>query len=127
MIRQRRGFTLIELMVVVVIISLLAAIAIPQFSSTKGKARSAALKSDLRNLATAEEGYFYSNSIYTTDTTALQAKFSPGTQLAFTAATVGGWSATVTNPTANPATCALFMGNVPPAAPATVEGSIACQ
>jgi type II secretion system protein G len=125
--RSRRGFTLIELLIVVVIIGILAAIAIPKFQSTKGKAYAASLKSDLRNLATAEEAYFYSNNTYTSDTTALRANFSSGVQVSFANATAGGWSATLTHPQAWPIQCAIFMGNVPPLSPATVEGIISCQ
>jgi type IV pilus assembly protein PilA len=55
---NRKGFTLIELLIVVVIIGILAAIAIPKFANTKEKAYVASMKSDLRNLMTAEEGYF---------------------------------------------------------------------
>jgi len=57
MLRNRKGFTLIELLIVVVIIGILAAIAIPKFAQTKDKAYVAAMKSDLRNLATHEESY----------------------------------------------------------------------
>ena len=53
--QNRKGFTLIELLIVVVIIGILAAIAIPKFASTKEKAYLASMKSDLRNLATAQE------------------------------------------------------------------------
>ena len=55
---SRKGFTLIELLIVVVIIGILAAIAIPKFANTKEKAYLASMKSDLRNLITAEEAYF---------------------------------------------------------------------
>src|SRR5207253_10825814 len=55
---NRKGFTLIELLIVVVIIGILAAIAIPKFANTKEKAYLASMKSDLRNLVTAEEAYF---------------------------------------------------------------------
>src|SRR5881227_3706989 len=55
MLRNRKGFTLIELLIVVVIIGILAAIAIPKFANTKSKAYVTAMKSDLRNLVTAEE------------------------------------------------------------------------
>ena len=61
---NRKGFTLIELLIVVVIIGILAAIAIPKFSNTKEKAYVAAMKSDLRNLVTAEESYFADTNVY---------------------------------------------------------------
>jgi type IV pilus assembly protein PilA len=62
MLRSRKGFTLIELLIVVVIIGILAAIAIPKFANTKQKAYVAAMKSDLRNLATYEESYAADNA-----------------------------------------------------------------
>ncbi len=66
MLRTSKGFTLIELLIVVVIIGILAAIAIPKFASTKQKAYVAAMKSDLMNLAAAEEAYFADYLSYTT-------------------------------------------------------------
>ncbi len=127
MTAQRRGFTLIELLIVVVIIGILAAIAIPKFQNTKGKANAAALKSDLRNLATAQEAYFYDNTVYATATTQLAYGQSPGVVLTITTATGSGWSARATHPASYPLTCALFQGNVAAATPATVEGLIGCQ
>jgi prepilin-type N-terminal cleavage/methylation domain-containing protein len=58
---NKKGFTLIELLIVVVIIGILAAIAIPKFANTKEKAYVAAMKSDLRNIATYEEQYAADN------------------------------------------------------------------
>lgn len=124
---QRSGFTLIELLIVVVIVGVLASIAIPKFQNTKGKANLAALKSDLRNLATAEEAYFYQNGTYTSNTTALNLTLSPGVIMTFGTVSGGGWAATVTHPQAFPIQCALFMGGVPALAPAVVEGQIVCQ
>ncbi len=125
--QKRRGFTLIELLIVVVIIGILASVAIPKFQNTKGKARAASLKSDLRNLATAEEAYFYQSGVYTTNLSALNFTPSPGVIITFGAATGGGWSAEVTHPMAFPIKCALFMGGVAPLAPAVVEGQVVCS
>jgi type IV pilus assembly protein PilA len=125
--QQRKGFTLIELLIVVVIIGILAAVAIPKFRNTKGKANAAALRSDLRNLATAEEAYFYEHGTYTSNLAALNINPSPGVIFTFGAATPGGWSANSTHPQAYPIQCALFVGSAPALSPAIVEGLINCQ
>src|SRR5881392_500728 len=73
---NRKGFTLIELLIVVVIIGILAAIAIPKFANTKEKAYLASMKSDLRNLITAEEAFFADSVKYSANTSCVTA---PGT------------------------------------------------
>jgi type II secretion system protein G len=123
---NRRGFTLIELLIVVVIIGILAAIAVPKFQNTKGKANAASLRADLRNLVTAEEAYYYDNSAYTTDVTALNIRITTGVTISFGAATAAGWSAKVTHPLAWPIQCAVFFGSVAALPPASNEGLIAC-
>ena len=124
---SRNGFTLIELLIVVVIIGLLATIAIPKFSNTKEKAYVAAMKSDLRNLATAEEAFFYDSAKYTTNF-ALMNNFNPSAGVTMVLnATTSGWSASTTSAFAPARQCALFSGNATPLAPATVEGRITCQ
>ena len=128
MSRSRVGFTLIELMVVVVVIGILAAIAIPKFANTKGKANAAALRSDLRNLAAAEESYFYDSTAYTTDVTALKYRSSPGVILTVTTPSTGAWVATATHPLSYPLMCVIYYGNVAsPPPPAQQEGTPACQ
>jgi len=64
MIYQNKGFTLVELLIVVAVIGILASIAIPQFSSYRQKSYCALVKSDLANLAIAEEAYFYDYDQY---------------------------------------------------------------
>ena len=63
-LRSEEGFTLIELLVVIAIIGILAAIAIPQFAAYRKRGYEATLKTDLRNLATAQEAYFAANQTY---------------------------------------------------------------
>src|SRR4029079_3555898 len=63
-VMNRKGFTLIELLIVVVIIGILSATAIPKFANTKQKAIVASMKSDLRNLVTAQEAFFSDNQDY---------------------------------------------------------------
>jgi prepilin-type N-terminal cleavage/methylation domain-containing protein len=125
---RRLGFTLIELLIVVVIIGILAAIAVPKFNSTKGKANAAALRADLRNLASAQEAYFHEHSWYTTDTAQLKHTTSRGVVLTIISATQGGWAAKATHPQSFPLTCAMFNGFVPsPPYPGDPEGVVTCH
>ena len=57
MTADRRGFTLIELMIVVVIIGLLASVAIPNFVSMMGRAKEASVKTNMHVMQTAAEDF----------------------------------------------------------------------
>jgi type IV pilus assembly protein PilA len=70
MIRSNRAFTLIELLTVVAIIGVVAAIAIPQFALYRQKTFDAAAVTDLRNAAGAEEYNYATNEVYVTCATA---------------------------------------------------------
>ena len=124
---HKSGFTLIELLIVVVIIGILAAIAVPKFAATKGKAYGAAMRSDLRNLATAEESYYYDQDTYSTDLNAIKFTPSPGVTVTVVQAGPAGWSAKSTHPLASVALCSIFVGNAAPIPPATIESSVACN
>ena len=90
--QTQRGFTLIELLIVVVIIGLLASIAIPKFVSTKEKSYVAQMKSDLHNLATAQEAFFYDSAYYTPSLTALtRYRATTGVTVTVNEATPAGW------------------------------------
>jgi type IV pilus assembly protein PilA len=124
---RRVGFTLIELMVVVVILAILAAMTIPRMKNTKGRAHAAALRTDLRNLANAEEAFFASNSRYTAAFDSLNFRGSPGVIVVIPSATKQGWSASATHPESYPLKCAIYSGPVTPLPPATTESEVGCQ
>ena len=124
MLTKRKGFTLIELLIVVVIIGILAAIAIPKFANTKEKAYIASMKSDLRNLITAQEAYFSdNNSTYASSTTALGTTYKASTGVSVTIGGVSatGWSATATHGSTSK-TCTITLGGS-----ATAEGEPSCS
>ena len=134
---NRKCFTLIELLIVVVIIGILAAIAIPKFANTKQKAILASMKTDLKNLVTAQEAYFSDNNAYAgaagpAQITGTTVAFQPtqGNVLVLSNASGTGFTGVMTNPavTGVPATCGVFVGPVgnAPNAAVTQEGAPAC-
>jgi len=81
--RFQKGFTLVELLIVIVIISILAAIAIPQFLGSTQDANEATLKADLTALRNAIELYYHQ---HTDQTGGLGSKFPGGSAATTTAA-----------------------------------------
>ena len=128
--RDNKGFTLIELLIVVVIIGILAAIAIPKFSATREKAYFAAMKSDLKNLASQQEIYYADEYSYTTSTTGLGFVDSEGVNVTITAGT-DGWSASNTHSAlATTEGCAIYYGQgTAPTSPVTptAAGEMLCS
>ena len=108
----RKGFTLIELLIVVVIIGILASIAIPKFATTKEKAYIATMKTDLRNLVTAQEGYYSDNQAFATTSAAIG--FSASKNVTVTepmTVAAAGWEASVTHALVTGKTCTVQVGS----------------
>ena len=125
--KLRKGFTLIELLIVVVIIGILAAIAIPKFANTKSKAYVTAMKSDLRNLVTAEEAFFSDSSYYTASLTNLKFQKSTGTIDPAVTTGSGFWSATNAHTQLTGKTCGIGINTTNPTIATAAEGEPACN
>jgi prepilin-type N-terminal cleavage/methylation domain-containing protein len=126
MLRNRKGFTLIELLIVVVIIGILAAIAIPKFANTKNKAYVTAMKSDLRNMMTAEEAFFSDSSTYTQNVANLKFSSSTGVGTPLIVTGPGYWTATVVHTQLLGATCGIAVAASNPTVTTAGEGEPAC-
>ena len=126
--RSASGFTLVELLLVIVIIGILATITIPKFGNTKEKALVAGMKVDLKNLVTAEEAYFAAYVTYTATLDNLNYNVSTGNtiNLISISATGTGWNATATN-VGTARTCGIFVGNATAPMSGQVEGQPVCQ
>ncbi len=128
--RDNKGFTLIELLIVVVIIGILAAIAIPKFSATREKAYFAAMKSDVKNLASQQEIYYSDAYSYSSAVTDLAFTNSDGVTVTISAS-ASGWAATAVHAALGTGEgCAIYYGtatapSVGTATP-TQPGEVAC-
>lgn len=126
--RDPRGFTLIELMIVVVILGILVAIVVPKFANGKERAMVAAMRTDLRNLVSAEEAFFTNGLVYYNgpipDPTM---PYSPSENITITLSnvTASGWAAEAVHANTTK-TCDIFVGNAASVGVATEEGRVAC-
>lgn len=105
--KDEEGFTLIELMVVVLIIAILLAIAIPTFLGARSRAQNRAAESNLRNALTAEKTSYTDNQTYVDYNTVSSVEPSIGWQTAAAALTAGSNQVDVTLKDTNNVICLL--------------------
>ncbi len=123
--RQRRGFSLIEMMFVCLVLGVLTLIAFPRIRNMKRRAYVTTLTHDLRNFASLEELYWEDANAYTSSIAVL--RFQPSTDVTVTIleATTSGYSAKAEHLPSG-TYCSGFYGTAAPVAPATVKAQIAC-
>jgi prepilin-type N-terminal cleavage/methylation domain-containing protein len=124
---NRNGFTLVEIMIVVVIIGILSRMAIPKFAATKDAARLASVRADLLDAEIAQEAYFSDKMTYGTLAQLKKAsnfQLSPGNVMAVKAS-ASGYALTATNKaiTSKIKSCTIIVGK---GAAATVDGLMHC-
>ena len=118
--KDKKGFTLIELMIVVAIIGILAAIAIPNFLKFQAKSKQSEAKTNLKAIYTAETGYYGENNTYNSfdkvnwiPVGTARYTYSLGSDNGITAPTPGPGTSFVITPTGSTYTDGSFTGVTP--------------
>jgi prepilin-type N-terminal cleavage/methylation domain-containing protein len=121
---RRRGFTFVELLVVMLLLGALSSMAVPRFREYKTRAYIAAMQSDLGNLKIAQEEHWAEHLKYATDTTNLELRVTANVAISISSQDVtGGYTAIATHSNVPGRQCETAMGRE--AAP-NEPGAIIC-
>lgn len=124
--RVLRGFSLIELLLVLLVVGVLVGLAIPRYREYRRRYYVATIVTDLRNLATTEDAYWNVTGTYSSDLRQIQYDSSPRVSVSVVAADTLGWAAKASY-AGDTAMCAVYYGNAPVVPPATLKGVIGCN
>lgn len=124
---HREGVSLVDVLIVVVIVAILAAIAIPRFASTREKQHVADMQSDLRALAAAEDAFSNDSGHYTTSLPPSRFHGLPGVTPPTISVGDGWWTATVRDSTLPGTVCGIGVSAKNPVDPSAADGEPACK
>lgn len=128
---EARGFSLIELLVVMIVLSILAAIVIPRYGDARAEAFLTTVRSDLRILANQQAAYQSDHQVYADDAAEITDLIpSEGVTISINEANEGlGWAATAYHESLSGRPCGIYYGNgsASNAPPATSPGVVTCE
>lgn len=124
---HRDGVTLVDVLIVIVIVGILAAIAIPRFLANKDQSYIAAMKSDLRALVAAEDAFYSDSSYYLRSLPPSRFRSSPGVSAPSIVVGKDWWTATVTDSQLPGSLCGIGVNAKNPVVPSAGDSDPACK